>query len=136
MHTTNYTNAFIEVAEDCPADAGKIPPEKQEKTIARLHYELIHDHPYQYTSDEVVFAVYAAKNGIGADEWEAQKAAFFAKGQPCLRSSPLGKSYGWGIHYNDESKMAIYAVDSVDYARCKADPTLNHVKAMRSAKKK
>lgn len=136
MHTTNYTNAFIEVADDCPADVGKIPPEKQEKTIARLHYELIHEHPYQYTSDEVVFAVYVAKNGIGAAEEEAKKAEFFAKGQPCLRSSPLGKSYGWGIHYNDESKMAIYAVDSVDYARCKADPTLNHVKAMRSAKKK
>lgn len=72
MHSTNYTNAFIEVADDCPADGGKIPPEKQEKTIARMHYELIHDHPYQYTSDEVVFAVYAAKNSIGADEEEGE----------------------------------------------------------------
>lgn len=136
MHTTNYTNAFIEVADDCPTDAGKIPPEKQEKTIARLHYELISEHPYHYTSDEVVFAVYAAKNGITAADWEAKKAEFFAKGQPCLRSSPLGKSYGWGIHFNDESKTAIYGVDSADYARFKADPTVKHVKAMKSAKKK
>lgn len=136
MHTTNYTSAFIEVAEDCPTDAGKIPPEKQEKTIARMQYELIAEHPYQYTSDEVIFAVYAAKNGVTDAEQEAKKAEFFAKGQPCLRASPLGKSYGWGIHFNDESKMAIYGVDSVDYARFKADPTLKHVKAMKSAKKK
>ncbi len=136
MHTTNYTNAFIEVADDCPTDAGKIPPEKQEKTIARMQYELIAEHPYHYTSDEVIFAVYATKNGVTDAEREAKKAEFFAKGQPCLRSSPLGKSYGWGIHFNDESKMAIYRVDSVDYARLKADPTLKHVKAMKNAKKK
>lgn len=134
MHSTNYTNAFIEVAEDCPADVGKIPPEKQEKTIARMQYELIAEHPYQYTSDEVIFAIYAARNGIGAATLEDKKVEFFSKGQPCLRSSPLGKTYGWGIHYNDESKMAIYPVESVDYARFKDDPTLNHVKAMKSAR--
>lgn len=134
MHSTNYANTFIEIAEDCKTEIGKIPPEKQEKTVARMHYEMISEHPYQYTSDEVIFAIYAARNGIGAAELEDKKAEFFSKGQPCLRSSPLGKTYGWGIHYNDESKMAIYPVESVDYARCKDDPTLKHVKAMKSAR--
>ncbi len=134
MHSTNYANTFIEIAEDCKTEIGKIPPEKQEKTVARMHYEMISEHPYQYTSDEVIFAIYAARNGIGAAELEDKKAEFFAKGQPCLRSSPLGKTYGWGIHYNDESKMAIYPVESVDYARLKDDPTLKHVKAMKSAR--
>jgi hypothetical protein len=55
MHTTNYTNAFIEVAEDCKTDVGVIPPEKQEKTIARMQFDMIKDNPYRYTSDEVVF---------------------------------------------------------------------------------
>lgn len=134
MHSTNYANTFIEIAEDCKTEIGKIPPEKQEKTVARMHYEMISEHPYQYTSDEVIFAIYAARNGIGAAELEDKKAEFFSKGQPCLRSSPLGKTYGWGIHYNDESKMAIYPVESVDYVRLKDDPTLKHVKAMKSAR--
>lgn len=135
MHSTNYTNAFIEVAEDCKTDMGKIPPEKTEKTVARMQYEMISAHPYQYTSDEVIFAVYATKNGITDAEREAKRAEFFSKGQPCLRSSPLGKSYGWGIHYNADAKMAIYPVGSVEYAALKADPALKHLKAMKSAKK-
>ena len=44
MHTTNYANAFIEVADDCKTDVGKIPPEKPEKTVAQLQYELISAH--------------------------------------------------------------------------------------------
>jgi len=134
MHSTNYTNTFIEVAADCKADIGKIPPEKQEKTIARMQYELICEHPYQYTSDEVIFTVYAAKNGIEPAAREAKRAEFFAKGQPCLRSSPLGKSYGWGIHFDSAAKVAIYGCESVEYARLQGDPSLHHVKAMKSAK--
>jgi hypothetical protein len=30
MHTTNYLNTFIEVAEDCPVKAAEIPPVKEE----------------------------------------------------------------------------------------------------------
>ena len=134
MHSTNYTAAFIEVVDDCKADVGLAPPEKQEKTIARIHFEIINEHPYRYTSDEVVFATYAAKNRIEAAELESKKAEFFSKGQPCLRSSPLGKTYGWGIHYDSESKMAIYAKESAEYARLQNDPTLKHVKAIKSAR--
>jgi hypothetical protein len=134
MHSTNYTNTFIQVADDCKTEVGLSPPEKQEKTIARLQYELIKDHPYQYTSDEVVFAVYAAKNGIAPAELEAKRAAFFSKGQPCLRSSPLGKRYGWGFHFDGESKVALYAKESAEYAQLKNDPTLKQLKAMKSAR--
>lgn len=134
MHSTNYTNAFIEVADDCKAAVGMIPPEKQEKTIARMHFEMINEHPYRYTSDEVVFAVYAAKNRIEQAEMERRKAEFFSKGQPCLRSSPLGKTYGWGIHYDGESKMALYAKCSESYDRFRNDATLKHLKAMKSAR--
>lgn len=134
MHSTNYSNTFIEVADDCKVENGKIPPEKQEKTIARMQYELIHDQPYQYTSDEVLFAIYAARNGIEAAEHEAKWAEFFAKGQPCLRSSPLGKSYGWGIHFDSTAKVAIYGRESAEYSLLQNDPTLKHLKAMKSAR--
>lgn len=134
VHSTNYTNAFIEVAEDCKTDVGRRPPEKQEKTIASMQYEMILDHPYQYTSDEVLFAIYAARNGIDESERDDKKAAFFSKGQACLRSSPLGKLYGWGIHFDSESKIALYARESEDYRRLKNDSTLKHLKAMKSSK--
>jgi hypothetical protein len=134
MHSTNYTNTFIAIADDCPTDVGSTPPEKQDPTIARMQYEMIRDHPYRYTSDEVVFAIYAAKNRIETADIESQRAAFFSKGQPCLRSSPLGKRYGWGIHSNDESKIALYARESEEYTRLSNDTTLKQLKAMKSAR--
>ena len=134
MHSTNYTNAFIEVAEDCKNNVGTLPPEKQEKTIARMQYEMVHDHPYQYTSDDVLFEIYAARNGIDESERDDKKAVFFSKGQACLRSSPLAKQYGWGIHFDSASKIALYARESEDYTRLKNDSTLKHLKAMKSSK--
>lgn len=134
MHSTNYTNAFIEVAEDCKNEAGVIPPQKAEKTIAQMQYELISAHPYHYTSDDIVFAVYAAKNRVEPAAFEQKRAEFFAKGQPCLRSSPLGKTYGWGIHFDHEAKVAIYAKESDEYAKLKQDGALKHLKAMKSAR--
>jgi hypothetical protein len=134
MHTTNYTNAFIEVADDCKTNVSTLPPEKQEKTVARMQYEMIHDNPYRYTSDDVLFAVYAARNGIDEAERDTRRAEFFSKGQPCLRSSPLGKLYGWGIHYDHLSRIALYPQESEDYTRLKNDTSLKHLKAMRSSK--
>ena len=59
-HTTNYYNTLIEVAEDCPADKGIVPPMKSdEPTIANLQFEILINHPYQFTSDDVIFQVYA-----------------------------------------------------------------------------
>jgi len=134
VHSTNYTNAFIEVSEDCKADVGELPPDKQARTVASLQYELIQGSPYRYTSDEVLFTIYAARNEIAESERDAERAAFFSKGQACLRSSPLAKRYGWGIHYDSESRIALYARDSEEYARLKSDSSLTHLKAMRSSR--
>ncbi|WP_129714053.1 DUF6157 family protein [Pedobacter sp. SYP-B3415] len=133
MKTTNYYNTFIQVAEDCPAATGEIPPEKTGgKTIANIQFSMLKSAPYKYSSDDVVFETYAQKNDLLLSEQDEARAAFFSKGQPCLRSSPLTKRYGWGIHHNPEGKIAIYGVDSDDYRRFAADPALQHVKAMRS----
>lgn len=134
MHSTNYTNTFIDVADDSKASIGTVPPEKQEKTVARMQYEFIHNNPYHYTSDDVIFAVYAIRNRIPETEREAKRAEFFSKGQACFRSSPLGKTYGWGVHYDSESRMAIYARGSATYDLLRADGSLRQLKAMRSSK--
>lgn len=136
MHTTNYHNAFIEVAEDCPISAAEVPPQKgMEKTIANIHFEMILENPYKYTSDEVIFGVFAQKNNIPVSELAVAWEKFFSKGQPCLRSSPLTKRYGWGVHSNAEGKVAIFPMESEEYRQFLKDNSLDHVKAMRSKRK-
>lgn len=36
VHSTNYTNSFISIAEDCKIEAAEIPPIKLEKTSLSL----------------------------------------------------------------------------------------------------
>jgi hypothetical protein len=133
-HSTDYADAFIEVADDCACGRGTVPPEKTTRTVARMQYDLIRGHPYRYTSDELLFAVFAERQGIPPEEAEERRREFFSKGQPCLRSSPLGKAYGWGIHFNAESKIALFARESHEYAAFRADRSLRHLKAMKNAR--
>jgi hypothetical protein len=93
---------------------------------------MLYENPYRFTSDEVLFQVFAHKQGVTRAEWEEKWAAFFSKGQPCMRSSPLTKRYGWGVHSDAEGKIAIYPAESADYKRLAQDPKLAHTKAMRS----
>lgn len=133
MPTTNYFNTLIEIAEDCPAAIGEIPPVKgNKKSIANLQFEMLYQNPYVFNSDDVLFAVFAARNEIPSEKLAEQRELFFSKGQPCLRSSPLTKRYGWGIHSNEEGKIAMYGVESEEYQRLVADESVSKKKAMRS----
>ncbi|MDQ0781565.1 DUF6157 family protein [Chryseobacterium sp. W4I1] len=134
-HTTNYRNTFIEVAEDCPVSKAEIPPEKKIKTLASLQYERIMKNPYHYSSDDIIFECYAEKNDIPESEKRKARTEFFSKGQPCLRSSPLAKRYGFGIHHNAEEKVALFAVESQEYQKLFNDNSIKKVKAMRSKRK-
>jgi hypothetical protein len=135
IHSTNYYNTLIEVAEDCPLNVAEIPPQKNdEKTITLLQYNMIHEHPYAYTSDDVIFTVYAERLGIPRRDHKTEREKFFSKGQPCMRSSPLPKRYGWGVHSNEEGKLALVALESAAYKKLATDKTVTHLKAMRSRK--
>ena len=132
MHTTNYFNTFIEVAEDCPVSDAEVPPQKGDaKTVANLHFEMIAENPYKFTSDDVIFNAFAAKNGLTSN-LQQERDLFFSKGQACLRASPLGKRYGWGVHSDAEGKVAVYPLGSEEYERFLEDEKLKKVKAMRS----
>ena len=128
MRTTNYFDTFIEIAEDCPLSAAAAPPLKEPKTAARIEYETLVGNPYQYTSDDVLYESGGRRRGITRED-------FFAKGQPCFRSSALTKRYGWGLHSDEDGKIAIYAVESDDYRCLASDKRIKHVRAMRSGKK-
>jgi hypothetical protein len=134
-HTTNYLNTFIEVADDCPTTLGEIPPTKGDnKTVANIQFEMINKNPYKYTSDDVLFQVFALKNDLTESELEKAREQFFSKGQPCFRASPLTKRYGWGVHNDKDGKIALFGLESEEYQKLSKNNELKVVKAMKSSK--
>jgi len=135
MLSTNYKNTLIEIAADSKVTQGTIPPVRgKKKTIANLEYDLISENPYKFTSDDIKFAVHAIRNDIPKAQHKVQRNAYFSKGQPCFRASPLTKSYGWGVHANEHGKIALIAFESSEYQSIQADPSVTNVMAMRSKK--
>lgn len=136
QHTTNYFNTLIEVAEDAACLVATTPPPKPggKQTVASLQYEMIASAPYTYTSDDVIFSVYATRADLTPEEQPAARKAFFSKGQPCLRASPLTKRYGFGIHCDSEGRLALIDVQSETYQKLLADPSVKKVKAMRNTR--
>ena len=134
IHTTNYFNTFIEVSDDCPVSQGEIPPTKADRSIANIQFEMISQNPYKFTSDEILFHCHATKKGLAESGLNHEKELFFSKGQACLRCSPLTKRYGWGVHHDEDGKVALYSKGSEEYEKLVNDKTLKIVKAMRSKK--
>lgn len=134
IHTTNYFNTFIEVSEDTKALSGTIPPTKINKTIAEFKYELIAKNPYVYTSDDVLFKVFALRNDLIEAEYEKERQIFFSKGQPCFRASPLTKTYGFGVHFDGEGKVALYGRETPEYQKFVDNLNIKKVKAMKSSR--
>ncbi len=127
------TDTFITIADDSPATMGTVPPARDgDRTIARLHYDLLSEHPYEFDLDSFNFEVYCLKNRIAAEHRDAHRTQFFSKGHPCMRASPLTKSYGFGAHYNGSGKIAIYPVDSIAYKKFLSDRDVRVEKAMRA----
>ena len=137
MGTTNYRSTFIQVAEDCPVQEAEVPRTgPRGKTVASLQHELLAERPYELTSDDLLSDIHAIRNEIPEPERAAAREAFFAKPQACLRSSPLGKRYGWGFHFDDDGRVALVPLGSDRYAELAADTSIKQVKAMRSSRKK
>jgi hypothetical protein len=137
IFTTNCSDTFIRVAEDCPARSGEEPPPWAGRpTVAGLQYAMIVKAPYKYTSDDVIFATSAPGRELDAKASKAERSAarteFFSRGQACMRASSLGKRYGWGVHADREGRIAIYAVDSARYQALSHDSKLTQTRAMRS----
>ncbi|GHD42215.1 hypothetical protein D9V29_01210 [Mycetocola manganoxydans] len=132
--TTNYRNTFISVAPDCPTPDAEIPAAGAKPTVAALQFALISEHPYELTSDEILFEVHATRSGIPDADREEAWASFFAKDQACLRASPLAKRYGWGFHHDAEERVALVALGTDEYAALSARNDLVQKAAMRSSR--
>lgn len=114
MHTTNYVDTLITVSPDTKAVAATSPPTGK-ASVAELQFAMMRGHDYELTSDDVIFGVFAQRTGIAAEDRQAARDQFFAKGRPCLRTSPLAKSYGWGIHADAECRVALVPLGSSRY---------------------
>lgn len=135
IHSTNYTNTFIVIAEDCPTTKGEVPPIKENaKTVANIQFEMVKNNPYKFTSDDILFQVFADRNDLTKSEYKEAREKFFSKGQPCFRASPLTKRYGWGVHNDKDGKMAIFGAESTEYKQLLKDKTLKVINAMKSSK--
>ena len=131
----NYYGTLIEIADDCPAIRGRVPPARGgKKTKAVVEYELLVKHPYTYTEEDIAFEVYAVLHDVPKTSWSKEREKFLSKGHPHLRVSGLAKRYGWGIHNDTEDKVALIAVESSKYKRLLNDPCITKVKAFRSTR--
>jgi Family of unknown function (DUF6157) len=135
LHSTNYQDTFIEIAEDCSAKKGEIPPLKGDaKTVANMQFDLVISNPYKYTSDDVFFMVFAERNKIKKADQPKARQEFFSKGQPCFRASPLTKRYGWGVPSNNNGEIALYGCETTEYKRFAKDKSLKVIKAMKTSR--
>lgn len=135
VHTTNYFDTFIEVADDTKVNFGTKPPIRDKKSIAEMQYEILANNPYKFTSDDIFFQVFADRNGLTKAEYKQARQQFFSKGQPCFRASPLTKTCGFGVHSDSNGKVAIFGIETDEYQKFLADTKIKKVKAMRIIKK-
>jgi hypothetical protein len=139
MERVDYTDTFLAVAPDSTAAGGTAPPLRAGKpTIASATYAMIASDPYRHTSGDVIFTVWADRKGIPAEQRAAAREEFYAIPRACLRSSDLGKRFGWGIHADGEGRLAVYGVGSPEYEQLAAghlpgqDSPVKVLPAMRS----
>jgi Family of unknown function (DUF6157) len=131
----NYYDTLIEVADDCPATEGQVPAARGGKrTKAVVEYELLVNHPYAYSEEDIAFEVYAVLHAIPKGSRPKERETFLSKGHPHLRVSSLAKRYGWGIHNDGEGKVALVAIGSPKYERLMNDPRTTKLKAFRSSR--
>ncbi|WNS46208.1 DUF6157 family protein [Paenibacillus sp. MMS20-IR301] len=138
----SYTDTFIRVAEDCPAETGTTPVSERPALPAHvIQYQLLSGSPYRYNHEELLYQVHVRHKAIPEAEWESRReeiwAGLFAKNHPCLRASMLPKRYGWGIHYDAEGRIALYAKESpeYDYYTSSSEAGVKLLSAMRSKRR-
>lgn len=134
-----YIDTFIKVSDDCPVVESEIPVLKTEKKPMHLiQYELLKNNPYKYGHEDLIYEVFVRQKEISKEairtDSEKIKKELFSKGHPCLRASALIKRYGFGAHYNEKGKIAIYPMESKDYHSFVNNKSLKILNGMKTKK--
>ncbi|MDQ0858983.1 DUF6157 family protein [Bacillus sp. V2I10] len=138
----NYYQTFIAVSLDSPASEGLVPPVRKGKvTKPSIEYELLAANPYIYTQTDLIYEVHIRHKAISEEEIENRadqiRNELFQKSQACLRASMLPKKYGWGLHFDEDGKIALYGVESPEYHQFleNKDGKMKVLNAMRNSRK-
>lgn len=138
MAGVDYFNTFIRVATDCPVTHGVEPRRANRVTVAIRQFALLHGHPYELTSEDVLFESSKVRQDLGesasAAAVAAARAAFFSRPVACMRASPLPKRFGWGLHLDEQGRIALVALGTEEYKRLAGDPALVQVAAFRTSR--
>lgn len=121
------TREFILVADDCPVEKGTVPDSKRgSKTVPMHTYEVLSEHPYEFTEDELHHEVHVVRRGLQNFDPEKRD----------LKRNELPKLWGWGIHYNEDRKIALVGCETNEYDRLAwwARERKTAVHALRSSK--
>ncbi|BCG47082.1 hypothetical protein GEOBRER4_n1904 [Citrifermentans bremense] len=113
---------LIAVAEDCPVNRAEAPPKGNPKTIARLGYEILIEHPYKYTEREFFYELHAVRRKRPDLNYESYN----------IKRAQIVKVHGWGIHRDQDGKLALVAMESPRYKELQA--TIKTSKAYRTNK--
>jgi Family of unknown function (DUF6157) len=132
----NYINTFIAVSPDTKAKLGSVPLARGKRSVAQIEYGLIASHPYKFTQEEVQFSVHLERTGVTPAQLNTRRnelwSDFFSKSMACMRTSPLARSYGWGLHFDSEGKVALVPMESPKYQKLSGSPSIEQTRAMRS----
>lgn len=118
---TTILDTFVQVAPDCPVTSSMVPTNKKgaKPSIHVLQYELLSQNPYRFTLEDLIYEVHIRHKEIPAEQIEENAAdirtELFQKSYPCMRASMLAKKYGWGVHYDQEGKLALYGMETEEY---------------------
>ncbi|MFC1805592.1 DUF6157 family protein [Planctomycetota bacterium] len=118
-----YREELIEVAEDCPVDHAVEPPDdRPNKTRARIAYEMLSEHPYQYTEIEFFHELDVVRRCKPNAKIRSYQ----------IKRFPLVQKYGWGIHRNQQGKLALVAMESDRYRELQR--TIKRTKSYRKSR--
>lgn len=84
-------------------------------SIAGLEYALLIGDPYHYTGNDLILNVHRRHKNVADAELGVFRSFLFAKSQPCMRLSMLTKRWGWGVHYDELGRIAIYGAETQEY---------------------
>lgn len=136
----DYTDTFIAIAPDASGEVSVPGPRGGKPTVVSATFDMISEAPYRHTSGDVIFTVWADRQGISESEREAARTEFYSVGRACLRASDLGKRFGWGIHADGAGRLALYGAGTPEYESLDAGvapdgSTVAVVRAMRSSRR-
>lgn len=103
-----------------------------------MQYELLADHPFELTQEDVLFQTWLTRQVMRPTkvmEVARIRQQFFSRPQPCLRSSPLPKQYGFGLHFDERGRVAICPMESREYAALLTGRKVRVLRALRSSRR-